>query len=107
MSAGGVVLQRRHLPGHRFLTASLGLEGLVHQLLQGPPRFSAPGGSHPGAAGGKLLVLELLFQGADLHVRQLLLGRISAAAPMRPVSSSAAKRTFSISSTGSTSEHRP
>ena len=38
---------------------------------------------------------------------QLLLGRISAAAPMSPVSSSAAKRTFSISSVGSTSEHRP
>ena len=33
--------------------------------------------------------------------------RILAAAPMRPVSSSAAKRTFSISWVGSTSQHRP
>ena len=36
-----------------------------------------------------------------------LLGRIRAAAPMRPVSSSAAKRTFSISSVGSTSQQMP
>lgn len=36
-----------------------------------------------------------------------LLGRIRAAAPMSPVSSSAAKRTFSISSTGSTSQQMP
>ncbi len=37
----------------------------------------------------------------------LLLGRIRAAAPIRPVSSSAAKRIFSISWVGSTSQHRP
>ena len=37
----------------------------------------------------------------------LLLGRIRAAAPIRPVSSSAANSTFSISCTGSTSHTRP
>ena len=37
----------------------------------------------------------------------LLLGRIRAAAPIRPVSSSAANSTFSISWVGSTSHTRP
>ena len=46
------------------------------------------------------LSLNFFFRELTSMSWQLLLGRISAAAPMRPVSSSAAKRTFSISSVG-------
>lgn len=49
------------------------------------------------AAGGKLLVLVLFLDGLDLKIADALTGRMSATAPIRPVSSSVAKRTFSIS----------
>ena len=49
------------------------------------------------AAGGKLLVLVLFLTDLTSRSLTLLLGRMSATAPIRPVSSSVAKRTFSIS----------
>ena len=72
------------------------------------PSLSAPwritSRLHPAA---NFLSLNFFFRLLTSMSWTLRLGRILAAAPMRPVSSSAAKRTFSISWTGSTSAHRP
>ena len=72
------------------------------------PRRAAPSlitsREHPAA---NFLSLNFFLREDTSMSEQDLLGRIRAAAPIRPVSSSAAKRTFSISWTGSTSEQMP
>ena len=51
------------------LTAAHGQDGFLHQFLQGPAQAVGPLLDHvPGAPGGELLVLVLLFQALDLHV---------------------------------------
>ena len=72
------------------------------------PRRSAPvritSREQPAA---NFLSLNFFFRLLTSMSMTLLLGRIFAAAPIRPVSSSAAKSTFSISCSGSTSQHSP
>ena len=79
-------------------TAAHGEDGLFHQFLQRPAKTVSAGLDHvTGASGGELLVLVFLFFRLLTSMSMtLLLGRIRAAAPIRPVSSSAAKRIFSI-----------
>ena len=78
-----------------------GLDGLVDEIVQLPPQHFSPLADHiPGAAGGELLSLNFFFTDLTSRSETLLEGRISAAAPMRPVSSSVAKRTFSIGCSG-------
>ena len=86
-----------------------GLQGLVQQGVQFPAQHLGALTDHvPGATGGELLVpLNFFFRLDSSMSVQLLLGRILAAAPMSPVSSSVAKSTFSISCSGFTSLHRP
>lgn len=87
---------------HRLLHAAFtrlhGQKGLFKKLVQFPAQRLGPAHYYvPGASSGKLLILELLFDAGDFHVHHAFWkGRISAAAPISPVSSSAAKSTFSI-----------
>ena len=79
-------LQRRHSLIHLVLAGAHGQDGLGDQVLHRPPQTLRAGGDDlTGTARGEAVLLE---------------GRISAVAQMRPVSSSAAKSTFSISCTG-------
>ena len=72
------------------------------------PRRSAPvritSREHPAA---NFLSLNFFFREDSSMSMTDLLGRIRAAAPMRPVSSSAAKRIFSIWAVGSMSQQIP
>ena len=81
---------------------------LSRSLSSSQPRRSAPwrmtSREQPAA---NFLSLNFFFRLESSISCTLFEGRISAAAPTRPVSSSAANNTFSISSTGSTSLHRP
>lgn len=60
-----------------------------------------------GAARSEFLVLEFFLRLETSISVTLFDGRISAADQIRPVSSSAAKSTFSISCSGSTSQQMP
>lgn len=59
------------------------------------------------AARSEFFILKFFLEARYLQIRYAFEGRILTAAPMRPVSSSAAKSTFSISCAGSTSHTRP
>ena len=94
------------LGGTAYLLMNLPKDGDGEESSQ--PSSSAPlaitSREQPAA---NFLSLNFFFTDFTSKSDTLLEGRISAAAPIRPVSSSHANSTFSISCSGSTSEHIP
>ena len=99
-----------------FVCFGFGVKGCASEIMKdkyirtssSQPRRSAPSRitSRLQPAANFLSLNFFLREDTSMSVQDFE-GRMRAAAPIRPVSSSAAKRTFSISWTGSTSEQGP